>query len=188
MLFQEKYRVESTRLPGRNYAQPGKYFVTICTKDRIHWFGEIRNGIMGLNDIGCIIAYEIQQTSNIRSNVYIDRWIVMPNHVHMIVVIGENGDCGMVETSRRDVSTFVEQTISLFRQRPQSLGSIVQQIKCVCTKQIRLMGYTNFTWQSRFHDRIIWDNHALCKTRQYIKNNPKKWHRDRNNRCKDVTA
>lgn len=155
MLFQEKYRVESTRLPGHDYAQPGKYFITICTKNRIHWFGEIRNGIMGLNEIGCIVAHEIQQTSNIRTNVHIDRWIVMPNHVHMVICIGPDHDYGVVETHRRCVSTNVVLLVGLPKRKPGSLGSIIAQIKCVCTKKY---GQWDISISNGNHDITI----ALC--------------------------
>ncbi|PIR54550.1 transposase [Candidatus Peregrinibacteria bacterium CG10_big_fil_rev_8_21_14_0_10_42_8] len=188
MIFQGKYRIETTRLVGRDYSQPGKYFVTICTKSRAHWFGEIRNDIMGLSEIGCIVACEIQKTSLIRKNVCIDSWIVMPNHIHMIIVIGHNNDYDVVETSRRDVSTLVQQTVSLFRQRPQSLGSIIQQMKCVCTKRIHTMGHIDFGWQPRFHDHIIRNNHSLNSIRSYISNNPKIWNQDRNGIGTGVTA
>src|SRR3989344_6987203 len=103
-LFRGRFRTKSLRKLGRDYSEPGNYFVTICAKDRTCLFGEIRNNIMGLNDLGCIVAEEIQRTTEIRSGVMIDRWVVMPNHLHLIIKILPVCD-NIVETSRRDVST-----------------------------------------------------------------------------------
>jgi putative transposase len=163
--FKDKYRVESTRLPGWDYSQPGWYFVTICTRDRHLFFGDVADGTVCLSPIGEIVAEEWQKTPQIRPNVELDEWVVMPNHVHGIIVITA---AAAVETPRRGVST-------------GSLGAIVGQIKSVCTKRIWAAGYTDFGWQSRFYDRIIRDEMALARTREYIRNNPLKWERDRNN-------
>ena len=86
-LFKNKYRIESTRLPNWDYGSAGYYFVTICTKGRDAFFGEIIKGEMGLSRIGEIVSEEWLKTAEIRPNVKIDAWVVMPNHVHLIVVI-----------------------------------------------------------------------------------------------------
>jgi len=179
MLFQEKYRVESTRLQGRDYAQPGKYFITICTKNRHHWFGEIRNGIMGLSDVGCIVHNYWMQIPDHFSHIQLDRFIVMPNHIHGIISIHHHSFS--VETCDSHVSTYkhifshelrVISGLIIPRPKPGSIGSIIGQFKSSCTKQIRSMGFTDFAWQPRFHDRIIWNNNVLHTIRKYIKNNP----------------
>lgn len=202
-LFAQKYRIASARLPGYDYAQPGKYFVTICTKNRIHWFGEIRNGIMGLNDMGCVVADEIEHIAILRHNVSIDRWVVMPNHIHMIVFIHpETYVDGMmkwvmwkifhiidrVETPLKGVSTTRARCIGTMRNtkrshawHPHTLGAIINQFKRACTIRIRSLGEIDFTWQNRFHEKIIWDRSRLYAYRKYIKQNPARWHRDRNN-------
>ena len=134
---------------------------------------------MCLNHLGCIVADEIQKTPIIRHHVTLDRWIVMPNHVHMIWQIEEKED-DPVETSRRDVSTSVAECIPLSRRIPDSLGSIIQSIKCICTKRIRNMGYIDFAWQSNYHDRIITNDKMLYSMRNYILMNPSSWEHDRN--------
>ena len=70
--FGGKYRVKSTRLPGRNYRAPGIYFITICTQDRIHWFGDIDRGKMILNDVGRVVAHEWKRASIVRKYVELD--------------------------------------------------------------------------------------------------------------------
>ena len=88
--FKNKYRIKSSRYNGYDYAQNGYYFVTICTDEKQHFFGKIVNGGMVLNKIGEIVANEWQKTEIIRKNVFLDEWIVMPNHMHGILIIDNN--------------------------------------------------------------------------------------------------
>ncbi len=104
-LFQNQYRIESARLQGWDYSRAGLYFITICAHDRAHFFGEISAGEMKLSPIGEIVAEEWQKTPQIRSNVELDAWVVMPNHLHGIV--GITHQIPNVETFRRNVSTRV---------------------------------------------------------------------------------
>src|SRR5512135_1100423 len=96
-LFKNKYRIESARLRGYDYSSPGLYFVTICTKNRVSYFGDVVNGKMELSPMGNIVADEWQKTPDIRANVQLDEWVVMPNHLHGIIWITHP----VVETSRR---------------------------------------------------------------------------------------
>ena len=143
--YQGKYRIDTSRLKGWDYTTTGYYFVTICTQNRIHWFGEIVKGCIILSPVGEITKQELENTTSVHPNTNIDLYTVMPNHIHAIVVIGE----ASVETSRRDVSTKTRYLQS------GSLGAIVNQNKSQCTKRIRQAGYPNFTWQARYYDHII---------------------------------
>ncbi|TAK52971.1 MAG: transposase [Bacteroidetes bacterium] len=163
--YKNKYLIETTRLRGYDYSSAGMYFVTICTKSMICYFGEIKNGEMCLNDIGSIVAGEWQRTPEIRPNIDLDEWIVMPNHIHGIIVIKDS-----VETPRRGVST---------TWKPNSLGSIVNQIKSVSTKRIHSAGYQEFAWQPRFYDHIIRNERERERIRTYIRNNPTKWEKEK---------
>ncbi|MBU0727337.1 transposase, partial [Patescibacteria group bacterium] len=89
-LFQNKYRVESTRLPYWDYSSDGWYFVTICTKNREEHFGKIQNYFMGLSNIGCTAAKFWNEIPNHFPFTRLDEWVVMPNHVHGIIVIDKN--------------------------------------------------------------------------------------------------
>lgn len=203
-LFQKKYRVESARLQCRDYTENGWYFITICTKNRDCVFGEIRNGIIGLSDIGNVVANCWQKIEYIRCYVTLDEWIVMPNHIHGIIRIERNDviDAIMdsvvndvIETSQWDVSITPLTTTNTVRQwcipmttepttprlHANSIGSIMGQFKSVCTKRIHSMGYDDFAWQTRFYDHIIRDTKSLNRIREYIRNNPHKWEHDRNN-------
>jgi putative transposase len=90
VLFRGKYRIESARLKGFDYSSAGSYFVTINTKRRLCWFGDVVDREMRLTEIGDIIADEWQKTPTIRPRVTLDVWQIMPNHVHGIVIIHEN--------------------------------------------------------------------------------------------------
>ncbi|MBD2295253.1 transposase [Anabaena sphaerica FACHB-251] len=173
-LYKNKYRIESARCPKWDYTSNGYYFVTICTYNKHPFFGEIINGEMVLNLISEIVAVEWQKTEEIRPNIKLDAWVIMPNHLHGIVII----DKTLVETTRRVVSTHRNVSTDKTRLQSNSLGSIIGQFKSVCTKQIWAAGYTDFRWQSRFHDHIIRDEEALNQIREYIINNPMKWEED----------
>ena len=97
-LFLGQYQSGSQRLPDWDYTAPGWYFVTICTHDRRPCFGEVVNGKMIRNELGEVVAEEIQKTEVIRENITIDSWVIMPDHVHLIILITDDGN---VETPRR---------------------------------------------------------------------------------------
>ncbi len=90
--FRNKYRIASTRLQIWDYASKGAYFVTICTQGRQHFFGNIANGRMQLSEIGKILEQEWIETPKIRPdmNLTLDAFVVMPNHFHGIIIIGDN--------------------------------------------------------------------------------------------------
>ncbi len=169
-LFRDEYRIATTRLKQWDYTKAGYYFVTICTKDRECFLGEIIEGKMILSDIGLIVREEWLKTEKIRANLFLDEWVIMPNHIHGIIVIRNNSG---VETPRRGVST----AATLL---PGSLGSIIGQFKSKCTRRIWVAGHRHFAWQSRFFDHIIRGDASLQRIKEYIMNNPVLWSRDRN--------
>jgi len=166
-LFRNKYRIDSTRLKGWDYSWPGYYFVTICTKDRANFFGAVENKKMYLSEIGKIVENEWLKTGQIRKNVKLDKFVVMPNHIHGILVIDD------VEAPSRGASTAALNPHHHPEWKPGSLGSIINQFKSACTKKICKIN-PSFAWQSRFHDHIIRDETSLDNIRQYIIDNPKK--------------
>lgn len=173
-LYGKKYHVPSSRLRNFDYRSEGWYCITMCTKGRVSWFGTVHNGIMGLSDVGCTVAHMWQRIPMIRSNIQLDEWIIMPDHMHGIIVINDI-DRGVVETDQWSVSTDVASLMALPRRTPNSLGSIIAQFKPACTKKIRSMGYPDFGWQPRFYDRILWDVDQIDTVRTYIRTNPMRW-------------
>jgi len=200
--FRGKYRVASTRLKTWDYAWNGFYFITICTKDRINHFGDIMDGKMHLNEFGRIahtFGMEIPQHFD---NARIDAFVVMPNHVHGILVIdngGDNvdGDDDIVETLHCNVSTTTKTDTDFYSQispKPKSLSTMIRSYKSICTKTINRMPVetlqcnvsTVFAWQSRFYEHIIRDEKSLENIRNYIINNPAQWEEDENNLLRKV--
>jgi REP element-mobilizing transposase RayT len=87
MKFKTRYRIDSTRHRSWDYASPGWYFVTICTKHRENFFGDINCGEMCLSDAGRIVSEEWMKTEKIRSNIRLDEWFIIHNHIYGILVI-----------------------------------------------------------------------------------------------------
>ena len=86
-----RYRIKSARLQGYDYSGDGLYFVTICTDNRELFFGDVKNNKMILNDVGQIVANEWRKTEIIRPDVFLDEWVIMPNHLHGILIIDNGG-------------------------------------------------------------------------------------------------
>jgi putative transposase len=80
-----KYQKRQYRLPGFNYASNDAYFVTINTTDRVHFFGEIKEGKMLLSEMGEVVVNELEMASIHKKNILISDYVVMPDHVHIIV-------------------------------------------------------------------------------------------------------
>ncbi|MBU1017641.1 hypothetical protein KKA33_01280 [Patescibacteria group bacterium] len=187
--FKGIYRIETARLKNWDYSSDGAYFITICTKKMMECFGEIRNGIMGLNELSCAAAAFWQEIPQHFAHVILDEWVVMPNHVHGVLII--NNTPGKTQNvGTRHVET--QNVASLRRKRnkwkpnrfgPQSknVASIIRGFKIGVTK------YANeqkipFTWQPRFYDRVIRDENELDRICKYIRQNLLKWKWDRNNK------
>ncbi|MDD5043052.1 MAG: transposase [Patescibacteria group bacterium] len=200
-LFQNKYRIQSTRLEDWDYSQDGYYFVTICTQNKRCLFGEIKDEEMILNGLGRIAVkcwLEIPQHSPF---VLLDEFIVMPNHIHGIIVIKNNNGIkrrgnviqnNNVNRDKNDNSVETRHGVSLQDENkskfnkfsvpiPGSLPTIVNQYKSSVKRWCNKNGYLFFTWQPLYYDHIIRDDEELYNVRNYIISNPEKWERDRNN-------
>jgi len=142
---------------------------------------------MHLNEFGKIVYDEWMKSFTIRRELVCDEFVVMPNHFHGIVNIGDGGEGVVVETPWHGVSTVSTQqtksgTLNQGRRwKPGVLGSIIGRFKMQVTKQIRCKGNAEFAWQPRFHDHIIRNDQELHRIRQYIRNNPVQWDHDRFN-------
>ena len=173
-----------------DYSLSGFYFITICIKDRIEYFGKIINEKMCFNKYGGLANIYMQLIPTYYNNVNIDCFVIMPNHIHAIVEITDSvvNKSTTVGTELNSVPTVVDhtnQTIHTVHATNKNYGllsKIVKSYKHDFTKTIRgLYNNYDFKWQRSFHDRIIRDDIELNNKRNYIKNNPQKWWRDRNN-------
>jgi len=188
----EKHHRQSIRLRNYDYSQPKYYFLIICTHKKQCWLGEIKNDRMYLNQIGKIVAREWLHTPKIRPNVQLDQWIIMPNHLHGIVIINENlnllGDRNMSEQKifdeeNRDILGARNEPL---RQESNSISSFVAGFKSAVTKRINLLRENRDIpiWQRNYYESIIRDEQSLIAIQEYIKNNPCQWQKDPdNNQC-----
>jgi len=177
--FQDKYRIQSSRLPIWDYGSNAAYFVTICTKDRICWFGKIQDTKMVLSEIGEIANKCWLEINQHFPFVNLDAYIVMPNHIHGIVLIEKpeykQNKINLVET--QDFASLQRQPNSHFNKfGPQSknLASIIRGFKIGVSNRARLL-HPNFSWQPRFHDHIIRNETDYNRICDYILNNPARW-------------
>ena len=113
--FQNKYRTQSNRLKNWDYSNAGYYSITICTKDKINYFGNIKESKMQLSEIGVILEKEWYKTPELRTdlNIILDEFVIMPNHFHCIIILNEidSNDIGDVGLSDRDVCNTSQKVI-----------------------------------------------------------------------------
>lgn len=167
-----------TRLKGYDYSQAGAYFVTICAYNRECLFGKIENGTVILNKYGETIQNEWIKTGKIRGNVIIDTFIVMPNHLHGVIVIdGVGAHCNVPLQNKTG------QTEKFGRSTKNSIPTIVKLFKSTTTKQINKIRNAPGidVWQRNYYEHIIRTNAELNRIRQYILENPLKWESDSEN-------
>lgn len=181
----------SPRASRYDYSSPWSYFITICTKNRAHYFGDIDDWKIYLSQIGKICELEIKQTTTIRPWVIIDEYVVMPNHVHVLMIINKPNHAGTVGThsnasvelyTKMDVLPHVPTTpnesISNVGNAPiETVWSIIRQIKSRVKKQANMHAIP-FERQSRYHDHIIRTEEEYTRIKSYIRYNP-------SNRSKD---
>jgi REP element-mobilizing transposase RayT len=198
----------STRLRARDYSSPGNYFVTLCTHERRHLFGEIVDGVMHPNDLGEAAELFWNEIPRHFPQVELDEHIVMPNHAHGIIrivnhewvpakptvraigipgllVAGTNG----VIVGANDHSPLhapnPSRVLPANRDRPRgtsrTIGSMIRGFKIGVTRAAGMRMDIDTVWQRNYHDHIIRNDRTLERVRAYIRNNPANWDRDRHN-------
>jgi len=204
--FQNKYRIESNRWQNWDYSAPGNYFITICIQDREEILGKIINGEMQLSAYGEIVKNEFIKMAQYHQRATLDEWVIMPNHVHCIITLGEygnidgndgaldsagdgNGDAigdGNVEKihefSLQKPTAPTENDIKQYRRlrRKMLIPVITGKFQQQTSKQINILRNTagQKTWQPNYHDHVIRDEPEYLRIKQYIISNPAKWNED----------
>lgn len=169
----DRHHRRSIRLRGYDYAQAGTYFVTVVTHDRVCLFGEVIDSAMRQNARGKLVEDEWLRTEIVRPNVSLNAYVVMPNHLHGIIVLTDNvGATRRVAPTRRPAGP-----------APGSVAAIVGQFKSLVTKRMNESPGTPGTrvWQRNYYEHVIRDEVALDRIRQYIADNPARWAFDREN-------
>ena len=147
-VLRERPTRKANRLAGKNYGWNGLYFLTVCTKERYNFLGKIQDGKMILSDIGKMAEEDLSRMEAIYPSVILDSFVVMPNHVYMIIIL-----CS--------------------EQYNPTVHRIIQQWKGAISKKAQFS-----LWQDRFDDRIIHGAAAYRRIKEYIQNNPARWQED----------
>ena len=168
------------RLANYDYSQNGMYFVTICVKDRMESLGQIINGKVSLSGMGNVAQKYWRDIPGHFPHVYLDEFIVMPNHIHGIIEIinpdpvGNKNFCSL--PNPRSLQELPWQTLW-----SRSLSSAIRGFKIGVTKWCKQNNFHDFAWQKSYYDHIIRNEIELNRIREYIIANPINWERDRNN-------
>lgn len=187
--FNAKYRIESARLQYWDYGWNASYFITICTQNRQCFFGDIINTEMRLSEIGTIANECWSQIPNHFSFVKLGEYIVMPDHVHGIIIIDKpiNDNDNNVET--RLIASLPPNDGSPSKPNDykpggfagnknpmlnENVSRIIRWYKGRTTFESRKI-HADFAWQSRFHDHIIRDENSFHNISNYIAKNPLNW-------------
>jgi len=195
---------KSTRLTGFDYSQPGAYFITIRTNHEDKIFGHLFEGKMYLNEFGKIVKDEWLKSAEIRQEIILDEFAILPDHFHAIVWIIESDSS--VETDQTVNGRFANDRFvganghsplrftpytdrsnpkpNPFQMRPKSISSLITGFKSSATTTInKIRNFKKISvWQRGFYDRIIRDENELNGLRQYIQNNPEKHWKQINNK------
>lgn len=168
----------SIRLKGYDYTQNGAYFITICTYNRLPMFGEIVEDGMRLNQHGKIVVSCWDEIPQHYPNVELDVFVVMPNHVHGIVIITTPHDKPNLPVEAQYIAPLRGATPN--NVAPNSLGSIVRSFKGAVTRNINRLpnASNNPIWQRNYYEHIIRNEASLDVIRNYVVNNPAKWAED----------
>ncbi len=195
--FLNKYRIPSARLKNWDYGSNAMYFVTICTQNRECFFGDVVDGKMELSETGKMVETEWLKTFELRPdmNLGMEEFVVMPNHFHAIIIIGENqyntkniggvvggavgGAVGRDAMHRvsTTTTTTTDNVKNQFGPQSKNLASIIRGFKSAVTINARKIN-AGFAWQPRFHDHIIRNDKSFQRISNYIINNPAKWTKD----------
>nr|WP_060831090.1 transposase [Tannerella forsythia] len=182
--YKNRYRVETIRWQNWDYSDAGQYFVTICVNKRDKILGTVDNGKMILSPYGEIVKSEILAIQTYFDNVDVDEWVIMPNHLHLIITIYDVGVWAIPH-----VDTIHELSLQRRQQydkqyhikrRQMLIPKIIGKFKMRTSKKMNeirhTQGYKN--WQSDYFDRVIRNEKEYYRIKQYIINNPLNWYKD----------
>ncbi|MCX6601463.1 MAG: transposase [bacterium] len=162
----------TVRLPHYDYRRAGGYFVTICSHQRACIFGDIHEGNVSLSPIGRIVESAWQNLPEHHLQVMLDEFIIMPNHVHGILLFSD---------SEEDTAGCVP-TRKFGSIAPASLSVVVRSFKSAVTRQAHAtLRHADTIWQPRFYEHVIRNDEDLYNIRKYIQENPLKWELDKEN-------
>jgi 2-C-methyl-D-erythritol 2,4-cyclodiphosphate synthase len=179
----ERHHRRSIRLPGYDYSQPGLYFLTLCVESRECLFGTIVHHELQRTPIGDIVAEEWIKLAQIRPELRLDQWVLMPNHLHGIVAIEGEATLDRERAHSRVPLQKIPGDIKPPPRTARSISSFVAGFKSAVTTRINRQRNTpgKTVWQTNFFEHVIKSNRSLYSIREYIFTNPSRWGQDREN-------
>ena len=174
---------KSIRLKEYDYSQPGGYYVTLCTSEKECVFGEVVEDEVRLSPIGAIAKRCWDEIPKHFPMVELDEYIVMPNHIHGIIILNDLGrDVQLIRMNNNVGVEYIQPLPTTFQYViSKSLGSIVRSYTAADTRECRKRNKYDFSWQRNYYDHIIRDDKDLDNVRNYIIDNPLKWAADEEN-------
>ncbi|MEG4419480.1 transposase [Microcoleus sp. LAD1_D5] len=165
-----KHHRHSIRLPGYDYTTPGAYFITICSWQRECLFGEVIDHTMQLSPYGKTVLFNWSILPKRYQNVALDNFIVMPNHVHGIIVLKDSPEINYTESDK----------LALTKSKIHPLSEIVRGLKTSSARRINQMRCLTgvSVWQRGYYEHIIRNEESLVAIREYIINNSLSWAKD----------
>ncbi|MBD2692812.1 transposase [Anabaena catenula] len=172
----------SLRLRGYNYSQAGAYFITICTNKRKCLFGNIFQNEVHLNELGNIVLNVWDSLPNKYSNIELDEFVIMPNHLHGIIIITDVEAIHELPL-QESINVGKIQELSLRERRNMLLPKVIGYFKMNSAKIInqKISSSGTSLWQRNYYEHIIRNESELDRIREYIVNNPIKWTLDYDN-------
>ena len=178
---QDIHHRKSIRLRGYDYSQPGAYFITICTHQRQPLFGDIVDGVMMLNAAGMMVEKCWREIPDHFPWVRLDEFIVMPNHLHGILVADDRtGTACRAPTGRARTDSRAPTSESFGKPVSGSIPTMIRSFKSALTRSINQINVTTGqpVWQRNYHEHIIRNEQAYLNITKYIRNNPQQWQDD----------
>jgi len=182
----------SIRFRGYDYSQPGAYYLTLCTHEKEHLFGEIAGGEMKRNECGEIVRQGWEDFPRRYPAVQVDSFVVMPNHIHGILLVGAihelpQGDFqgATRESPQRQFQRAVHEPPL---RRRMLLPKLIGYLKMTTSKRINEIRGTpgSPVWQRNYYEHIIRNEDELGKIREYVATNPVQWLADPENADRDT--
>ena len=179
----DKHQRRSIRLHRFDYTQPGAYFVTMCTRERMCLFGDVADERIRLNVAGQATKECWLAIPSHFPHVRLDAFVIMPNHVNGIICIVDDSLVATPGAHTVGTKNFspLPPGAAAFRSPSKTVGSIVRGFKIGVTKWIRANTDIHEVWQRNYYEHIIRDAAALNQIRQYIIENPARWSEDTEN-------
>ena len=173
----------SIRLRDYDYSLPGSYFITMCVKDRKNLFGNIVNGEMRLNQYGRIVQTTWNDIPHHYSGVLLDEFIIMPNHIHGIIIITNESVGAIPAIKMADLRHESPLRMSVKERRRMLLSKIIGRFKMNSSKIINTIQNTpgKTLWQRNYYEHIIRNEKSYHRIQDYIINNPHRWQMNKEN-------